>query len=66
MRSYLKKNTRCAAILIKCWRHDLKAVKIESFGGIEDKQLLHFNLLLDTLPSLTEDQEVCINLEWEF
>ena len=56
----------CCNSCLKCWRHDLKALKIESFGGIEDKQLLHFNMLLDTLPSLTKDQEVCINLEWQF
>ncbi|GMN37042.1 hypothetical protein TIFTF001_006492 [Ficus carica] len=56
----------CVSSQVKCWRHDLKAVKIESFGGIEDERLLRLDMLLDTLPSLTKYQEVRLNLEWEF
>ncbi|KAA8527507.1 hypothetical protein F0562_034778 [Nyssa sinensis] len=31
----------CSSEHIKCWRHYLKDVKIESFGGIEDEKPIH-------------------------
>ncbi|EXB34853.1 hypothetical protein L484_008113 [Morus notabilis] len=31
----------CSSSYLKCWRHDLKAAKVESFRHIEVERILH-------------------------
>ncbi|GMN37049.1 hypothetical protein TIFTF001_006485 [Ficus carica] len=57
----------CVSSTMKCWHHYLKDARIERFSWIGDEQqLLHPNLLLDTLPSLEKHHEVRFKLEWDF
>ncbi|GMN45275.1 hypothetical protein TIFTF001_014453 [Ficus carica] len=58
--------TCCGSFRIKCWRHDLKSARIESLGGVLDRlQLMHWNLLLNKLPSDAKGPVMCFKLEWD-
>ena len=64
---------------VKCWRHDIKAVKLQSFRGLNvegenvdvlkgiedtDDLLTCLNTLVNSAESIHYDHEIRFGLEW--